>query len=73
MKYVLAVALWGLGTYFLTGYVFERGFEQGYGGGRASVVQTEEAVYKQCSAWWFEGSEPRALKEINKYCDRRVK
>ena len=73
MKHLLIVALWGLGTYFLTGYVFERGYEQGYVEGRERALMDDQSLYKHCTAWWFDGNEPRAIKEINKYCDRRNK
>jgi len=73
VKYVLIGLALVASLYIMTGYAFTKGFEQGYVDGKASVIQTEEAVYLQCTAWWFNGSEPRAMKEINKYCDRRNK
>jgi hypothetical protein len=59
--------------YELMGRAFVKGFEQGYVDGRASVIHTEEQVFLQCTAWWFDGNESRAMKEINKYCERRIK
>ena len=75
MKYVAAV--WLVLTIFigyeLMGMAFTKGFEQGYVEGRERALMTEQELYKQCTAWWFDGNEPRAIKEINKYCDRRSK
>ena len=62
----------GIG-YELMGMAFTRGFEQGYVEGRERALMTEQQLFKQCTAWWFNGSEPLAIKEINKYCDRRMK
>ena len=62
----------GIG-YELMGMAFTRGFEQGYVEGRERALMTEQQLFKQCTAWWFSGSEPLAIKEINKYCDRRSK
>jgi hypothetical protein len=59
--------------YELTGMAFQKGFEQGYVEGRERALMTEQQLYAQCTAWWFNGSEPLAIKEINKYCDRRNK
>jgi len=59
--------------YELTGSAFQKGFEQGYVEGRERALMTEQPLYKHCTAWWFDGSEPKAIKEINKYCERRSK
>ena len=73
MKYVAAI--WLVLTivigYELTGMAFQKGFEQGYVEGRERALMNGDELYKQCTAWWFNGNEPRAVKEINKYCDRR--
>ena len=73
MKYVVIGALWGLSIYYLTGDAFETGYMQGYFEGKASVTQTEEQVFLQCTQWWFDGSESRAKQAIDQYCDRRIK
>jgi hypothetical protein len=73
MKYVVIGALWGLSIYYLTGDAFEEGYMQGYFEGKASVTQTEQQVFLQCTEWWFNGSESRAKQAINQYCDRRIK
>lgn len=73
MKYVVIGALWGLSIYYLTGDAFETGYMQGYFEGKASVEQTEQQVFMQCTQWWFSGSESRAKHAINQYCDRRIK
>ena len=75
MKYVAAiwVVLSIVIGYELMGMSFQKGFEQGYVEGRERALMTEQELYKQCTAWWFDGNEPRAIKEINKYCDRRIK
>jgi hypothetical protein len=73
MKYVVIGALWGLSIYYLTGDAFETGYMQGYFEGKASVTQTEQEVFMQCTQWWFGGSESRAKQAINQYCDRRSK
>jgi hypothetical protein len=59
--------------YELVGRAFVKGFEQGYVEGKASVTQTEQQVFLQCTEWWFNGSESRAKQAINQYCDRRIK
>jgi hypothetical protein len=41
--------------------------------GRERALMDDQTLYKHCTAWWFDGNEPRAIKEINKYCDRRSK
>ena len=75
MKYVAAI--WLVLTIFigyeLTGMAFQKGFEQGYVEGRERALMDDQLLYKHCTAWWFSGNEPRAIKEINKYCDRRIK
>ena len=73
MKYLAAIwlVLSVVIGYELTGAAFTKGFEQGYVEGRERALMTEQELYKQCTAWWFDGNEPRAIKEINKYCDRR--
>jgi hypothetical protein len=73
MKYIVIGALWGLSIYYLTGDAFETGYTQGYFEGKASVEQTEQQVFMQCTQWWFSGSESRAKQAINQYCDRRIK
>ena len=73
MKYIVIGALWGLSIYYLTGDAFETGYMQGYFEGKASVTQTEEQVFLQCTQWWFDGSESRAKQAIDQYCDRRIK
>jgi hypothetical protein len=73
MKYIVIGALWGLSIYYLTGDAFETGYMQGYVEGKASVTQTEQQVFMQCTEWWFNGSESRAKQAINQYCDRRIK
>jgi hypothetical protein len=75
MKYVAAI--W-LVLSIVIGYgmmenAFTKGYEQGYVEGRDRALMTEPEIFKQCTAWWFDGNEPRAIKEINKYCDRRKK
>jgi hypothetical protein len=59
--------------YWLTGMAFTKGYEQGYVEGRERALMDDQSLYKHCTAWWFDGSEPKAIKEINKYCDRRNK
>jgi hypothetical protein len=54
---------------FTKGY--EQGYEQGYSDGKASMVQTEQQVFMQCTKWWFGEGNPRAMQAINQYCDRR--
>ena len=75
LKY--AAAIWLVFTlvigYELTGMAFTKGFEQGYVEGRERALMDDQSLYKHCTAWWFDGNEPRAIKEINKYCDRRRK
>ena len=73
MKYVIIGLTLAASLYILTGYAFAKGYEQGYVDGRQRSLMSEPELYKQCTAWWFDGSEPRAIKEINKYCDRRMK
>ena len=75
MKYVAAIwlVLSIVIGYWLTGMAFTRGFEQGYVEGKQRAEMSEQDVFKQCTAWWFDGNEPRAIKEINKYCERRIK
>ena len=73
MKYIVIGALWGLSIYYLTGDAFEKGYMQGYFEGKASVTQTEEQVFLQCTQWWFDGKESRAKQAINQYCERRSK
>jgi hypothetical protein len=73
MKYIVIGALWGLSIYYLTGDAFETGYMQGYFEGKASVTQTEQQVFLQCTQWWFDGSESRAKQAIDQYCDRRIK
>jgi hypothetical protein len=75
LKYVAAI--WLVFTvvigYEMTGMAFQKGFEQGYIEGRERALMDDQLLYKHCTAWWFNGSEPLAIKEINKYCDRRSK
>jgi hypothetical protein len=59
--------------YELTGMAFTRGFEQGYVEGKQRTEMSEQDVFLQCTAWWFDGNEPRAMQAINQYCDRRRK
>jgi len=59
--------------YELTGMAFTRGFEQGYVEGKQRTEMSEQDVFLQCTAWWFDGNEPRAMQAINQYCDRRQK
>jgi flagellar biosynthesis protein FliP len=73
MKYVIIGLALAASLYIMTGYAFTKGYEQGYVDGRQRALMTEPELYKQCTAWWFDGNEPRAMKEINKYCDRRNK
>lgn len=62
----------GIG-YELMGMAFTRGFEQGYVEGKQRTEMSEQDVFKQCTTWWFDGNEPRAMQAINQYCDRRRK
>jgi hypothetical protein len=75
LKYVAAI--WLVLTivigYEMTGMAFQKGYEQGYIEGRERALIDDQTLYKHCTAWWFSGNEPRAIKEINKYCDRRQK
>ena len=75
MKYLAAI--WLVLTivigYELTGMAFTRGFEQGYVEGKQRTEMSEQDVFLQCTAWWFDGNEPRAMQAINQYCDRRRK
>jgi hypothetical protein len=75
LKYVAAI--WLVFTivigYEMTGMAFQKGYEQGYVEGRERALMSGAELYKQCTAWWFNGSEPLAIKEINKYCERRIK
>ena len=75
MKYVAAIwlVLSIVIGYEMTDMAFQKGFEQGYAEGRERALMDDQLLYKQCTAWWFSGNEPRAIKEINKYCDRRSK
>jgi hypothetical protein len=73
MKYVIIGLALAASLYILTGYAFAKGYEQGYVDGRERAMLSGAELYKQCTAWWFNGNEPRAIKEINKYCDRRNK
>jgi len=73
MKYVIIGLALGAAIYLMTGYAFTRGYEQGYVDGRERALMSGAELYKHCTAWWFDGSEPRAIKEINKYCERRIK
>jgi hypothetical protein len=73
MKYLIVGLALAASLYIMTGYAFTKGFEQGYVDGRERALMSEPELYKQCTAWWFDGNEPRAIKEINKYCDRRNK
>jgi hypothetical protein len=73
MKYVIIGLPLAVSLYFMTGYAFTKGFEQGYVEGRERALMDDQSLYKHCTAWWFSGNEPRAIKEINKYCDRRMK
>jgi hypothetical protein len=75
LKYTAAI--WLVFTivigYELMGSAFQKGFEQGYVEGRERALMTEQQLFKQCTAWWFNGNEPLAIKEINKYCERKIK
>lgn len=73
MKYVIIGLALAASLYIMTGYAFTKGFEQGYVEGRERALMDESEIYKQCTAWWFDGDEPKAMKEINKYCERRIK
>jgi len=75
LKFVVAigVVLAIVVVYGLTGSAFTKGYEQGYVEGRERALMDDQSLYKHCTAWWFDGNEPRAIKEINKYCDRRNK
>jgi len=75
LKFVVAigVVLAIVVVYGLTGSAFQKGYEQGYVEGRERALMDDQSLYKHCTAWWFDGSEPKAIKEINKYCDRRSK
>lgn len=73
MRYVIIGTLWCLSIYFLTDYVFTKGYEQGYVEGKQRAEMTEQAVFAQCTQWWFDGSEPRAKQAINQYCERNKK
>jgi hypothetical protein len=75
LKFVVAIGVvLAIGVvYGLTGSVFQKGYEQGYVEGRERALMDDQSLYKHCTAWWFDGNEPRAIKEINKYCDRRNK
>jgi hypothetical protein len=73
MKYLIVGLALAASLYIMTGYAFTRGYEQGYVEGRDRAMLSGAELYKQCTAWWFSGSEPLAIKEINKYCERRIK
>jgi len=73
MKYVIIGLALAASLYILTGYAFTKGYEQGYVDGRERALMSGAELYKQCTAWWFSGNEPLAIKEINKYCERRIK
>ena len=73
MKYVITGLALAASLYILTGYAFAKGYEQGYVEGRERAMMSGAELYKQCTAWWFDGNEPQAIKEINKYCERRKK
>jgi hypothetical protein len=75
LKYVAAIVVVSAigAVYGLTGSAFQKGYEQGYVDGRDRALMDDQSLYKHCTAWWFDGSEPKAIKEINKYCDRRIK
>jgi hypothetical protein len=73
MKYVVIGLLWVASIHYLMGDAYMDGFQQGYFEGKASVEQTEQQVFMQCTQWWFSGSESRAKQAINQYCDRRIK
>ena len=75
LKYTAAIwlVLTAVVGYELTGVAFTKGYEQGYVEGRERALMDDQSLYKHCTAWWFNGNEPRAIKEINKYCDRRNK
>ena len=70
MKYLLIGALWGLGTYFLTGYVFERGYEQGYVEGRERALMEQVATAEQCFRWWFGPNKKQFEHEMKQFCKR---
>jgi hypothetical protein len=73
MKYLIVGLALVASIYIMTGYAFTKGYEQGYVDGRDRAMLSGAELYKQCTAWWFSGSEPLAIKEINKYCERRIK
>jgi hypothetical protein len=73
MKYIVIGLLWVASIHYLMGDAYMDGFQQGYVEGKASVTQTEQQVFLQCTEWWFNGSESRAKQAINQYCDRRIK
>jgi hypothetical protein len=70
---IIFAVLWPLSLFYLTGDAFTKGYEQGYVEGRERALMDDQSLYKHCTAWWFNGNEPRAIKEINKYCERRIK
>ena len=75
LKYTAAIwlVLTAVVGYELTGVAFTKGYEQGYVEGRDRALMDDQSLYKHCTAWWFDGDEPKAIKEINKYCERRNK
>jgi hypothetical protein len=73
MKYVVIAILWGSSVYYLMGIAFTEGFQQGYSEGKAAATPTEQQVFLQCAAWWFNGSAPSVKTAIDQYCNRRKK
>jgi hypothetical protein len=70
VKYIVIGALWGLGTYFLTGYVFERGYEQGYVDGRDRALMEQGTTAEQCFRWWFGENKKQFEHEMKQFCKR---
>lgn len=69
--FIVFVAIaWPASLTYLTYDAFDKGYIQGSEDG---CVMSEPEIFTQCTAWWFDGNEPRAIKEINKYCERRKK
>lgn len=75
MKY--AAAIWIVFSIVIGHELMEsasqKGYEKGYVEGRERALMDDQLLYKHCTAWWFDGNEPKAIREINKYCDRRIK
>lgn len=72
IKYLVVGLVWAASTYYFTQDAFQEGFQQGWFEGQADAQQDEQAVFLQCTEWWFGGSETKAKQAINQYCDRRT-